>query len=119
MQQDTARRSKTRGKQDMLYQMAKQSKHTDIPADFDDVVDRELDKLVPLLADYPEDTMVRIIVDDASGTDDVEVSLRLSLPSQLLVSHETGAATTLTSVFERALKELRRQLLQEKERRAQ
>jgi ribosome-associated translation inhibitor RaiA len=95
----------------MIYQIAKQASHVAIPAHFDDVVDRETEKIVPLLASYPDDTMLRVIVDDASGTDEVEVSLRLSLPDKLLVSHETGAAIRLESVFERALKELRRQLL--------
>jgi ribosome-associated translation inhibitor RaiA len=95
----------------MRYQISKQVKHFDIPANFDDFVDQELDKLVPILASYPDDTMLRVIVDDASGVDEVEVSLRLSLPSQMLTSRETGAATNLSSVFERALKELRRQVL--------
>lgn len=95
----------------MMYQIAKQTKHVEILPQFDDIVDRETDKLVPLLASYPDDTMLRIIIDDASGTDDVEVSLRLSLPDRLLASRETGTATTLPSVFERALKEIRRQVL--------
>jgi ribosome-associated translation inhibitor RaiA len=98
----------------MIYQIAKQARHVEIPADFDDFVDQETGKLAPMLASYPDDTMLRVIVDDASGTDDVEVSLRLSLPQKMLASHETGAATTLPSVFERALKELRRQVVSEK-----
>jgi len=40
--------------------------------------------------------------------------LRLSLPQKMLASHETGAATTLPTVFERALKELRRQVVSDK-----
>jgi ribosome-associated translation inhibitor RaiA len=99
----------------MIYQISKQASHVQIPDTFDDFVDQELDKLVPILASYPDDTMLRVVVDDASGTDDVEVHLRLSLPSKMLASRETGAATVLTSVFDRALKELRRQLLQEKQ----
>lgn len=100
----------------MIYQISKQANHVDIPASFDDVVDQETDKLVPILASYPDDTMLRVVVDDASGTDEVEVQLRLSLPGRMLTSRETGAATTLPSVFERALKELRRQVLQVKDK---
>jgi hypothetical protein len=55
------------------------------------------------------------MVTDASGIDEVEVSMRLSLPDRMLSSRETGGATVLTSVFERALKELRRQVLQTKD----
>jgi ribosome-associated translation inhibitor RaiA len=95
----------------MIYQISKQAKHVDIPDSFDAMVDQELDKIISILASYPDDTMLRVIVRDASGTDDVEVLLRLSLPNTLVVSRETGAATTLHTVFERALKELRRQLL--------
>jgi ribosome-associated translation inhibitor RaiA len=99
----------------MIYQIAKQTRHMSVPAEFDDFVDQELDKLVPIMDSYPEDTMLRVVVEDASGTDDVEVQLRLSLPQKMLASRETGAATTLHSVFERALKELRRQLLSVKD----
>jgi ribosome-associated translation inhibitor RaiA len=98
----------------MIYQISKQAKHIDVPPQFDDIVDQQLDKLMPIMASYPDDTMLRVIVDDASGTDDVEVSLRLSLPSAMLSSRETGTATALSSVFERALKELRRQVLEVK-----
>jgi ribosome-associated translation inhibitor RaiA len=98
----------------MRYQISKQVKHFDIPANFDDFVDQELDKLVPILASYPDDTMLRVVVEDASGIDEVEISLRLSLPGQMVTSRETGATTNLSSVFERALKELRRQVLEVK-----
>jgi ribosome-associated translation inhibitor RaiA len=99
----------------MIYQITKQARHSDVPADFDTFVDQETGKLAPILASYPDETMLRVIVADASGTDEVEVTLRLSLPDQLLVSRETGAAKTITTVFERALKEVRRQLLRAKE----
>jgi ribosome-associated translation inhibitor RaiA len=99
----------------MIYQISKQTKHTTVPAAFDDFVDQELDKLVPILASYPDETMLRVVVEDASGTDDVEVQLRLSLPQKMLSSRETGAATTLNSVFERALKEIRRQVISVKD----
>jgi ribosome-associated translation inhibitor RaiA len=99
----------------MIYQISKQTKHTEVPAAFDDFVDQELDKLVPILASYPDETMLRVVVEDASGTDDVEVQLRLSLPQKMLSSRETGAATTLNSVFERALKEIRRQVISVKD----
>jgi ribosome-associated translation inhibitor RaiA len=99
----------------MIYQLSKKARHVNIPASFDDFVDQETEKLTPILASYPDDTMLRIMVDDASGTDEVEVSMRLSLPDRMLSSRETGGATVLTSVFERALKELRRQVLQVKD----
>ncbi len=99
----------------MLYQISKQARHVDIPTEFDDVVDREIEKLLPIVASYPEDTMLRIIVDDASGTDEVEIVLRLSLPGNMLVSRETGAANMLPSVFDQALKQMRRQVLHHKD----
>lgn len=95
----------------MLYQLANQTSHVNIPAEFDDYVDSELTKLAPIMASFPDNTMLRVVVDDASGSDDIEIGLRLSLPNRLLTSRETGSVGALRSVFDKALKNLRRQLL--------
>lgn len=95
----------------MHYQFANQAKHVSVPADFDDTIERESSKLDPIMASFPDDTLLRVIVDDASGVDEIEVSLRLSLPDQLLVSRETGPLAELNSVFGKALRQLRRQVL--------
>lgn len=99
----------------MHYQFSIQTSHVTIPEDFDDYVAREVAKLDPIVASFPDATLLRVIVDDASGMDDVEVLLRLSLPDRLLTSRETGPVTELRSIFGNALKTLRRQVLDYKQ----
>lgn len=94
----------------MQHQFSDQTAHFSIPSDFAEFVEAEIDKLDPIVHSFP-DTLLRVVVDDASGTDEVEILLRLSLPSKLLTSRETGSADHIRSVFGKALKDLRRQLL--------
>jgi len=95
----------------MQYQFSNQATHISLPEDFGDYVEAETAKLDPIMAKFPEDSMLRVIVSDAEGVEDVEILLRLSLPNKLLNSRETGSAKHIQSVLSRALKELRRQVL--------
>ncbi len=95
----------------MQYQFSNQVTHVSLPEDFGDYVDKETAKLGPIMAKLPEDSMLRVIVSDAEGVEDVEVLLRLSLPDRMLSSRETGSAKHIQSVLSSALKELRRQII--------
>lgn len=99
----------------MRYQLSNQTSHLDISEDLEDYIDKETAKLDPIIASFPDDTLLRVILDDAEGVDEIEVLLRLSLPSRLLTSRETGSFDHARSVFGKALKDLRRQLLEFKE----
>lgn len=99
----------------MNYQIADRTRHVTVPEHFEDYIAKEVAKLDPLVASFPDDSMLRIVIDDASGVDDVEITMRLSLMNNQLSSSETGSQTEIRSVFSHALKQLRRQLLDFKE----
>lgn len=72
-------------------------------------LDGEVAKLDPIVEDFPDNTMLRIIVDHGGNANDIDVQLRLSLPSTMLVSHEPGP--DFRKAFDQAFKELKRQVL--------
>ncbi|MDP9309343.1 MAG: HPF/RaiA family ribosome-associated protein [Chloroflexota bacterium] len=75
-------------------------------------LDEEVAKLAPIVDDYPDDLLLRVIVEDGGNSNVLEVQLRLSLPGHMVVSHEQG--NDFRKVFDQALRELRRQVLDQK-----
>lgn len=76
-------------------------------------LDAEVAKLDPIVADYSDDLMLRVIIDDGGNANVLEVQLRLSMQGQIFVSHEPGPEFRFA--FEQAFKELRRQVLDHKQ----
>jgi ribosome-associated translation inhibitor RaiA len=72
-------------------------------------LDGEVAKLDPIVEDFPDNTMLRIIVDEGGNSNVLEVQLRLSLPGNIFVSHEPGP--DFRKAFDQAFKELKRQVL--------
>lgn len=78
----------------------------------DDDLSRQLD---PLLGAFSADSVyLRVLINDESGRPFTDVTLRLALPGQLLRAHESGPA--FRPAFQQALRELRRQVRDHKER---
>lgn len=97
----------------MYYEVTNRSKNFTTTDAITSYLDTEVAKLQPIVGDYPEDLLLRVIVDDGGNANDIEVQLRLSLPGHMFVSHEPGP--DFRKAFEQAVKELRRQVLDEKE----
>lgn len=99
----------------MQHQITDQTRHTAIPMPMEDYIAQELTKIDPIVASFPPDaTILRVIFDDGGRAGNVEVQLRLSLPTRMITSRQEGPSTELRSVFDAALSQLRRQLLEHK-----
>jgi ribosome-associated translation inhibitor RaiA len=100
----------------MLYEISNAARDITLSEADHALIDENLRRhLDPLLASLPEDAApLRILINDESGRPFVDVTLRLALPDRLLRAHETGPA--FRPAFERALRELRRQVLEWKDR---
>ena len=99
----------------MYYEVTNRSKNFTTTDAITSFLDTEVAKLEPIVGDYPEDLLLRVIVDEGGNANAIEVQLRLSLPGHMYVSHESGP--DFRRAFEQALKELRRQVLDNKETR--
>jgi ribosome-associated translation inhibitor RaiA len=115
--EDRTAMARRRRRYPVQYEITDRTRHTAIPAQFDDYIARELGKLDPILASFPQDAvLLRVLLDEASRRGDVEVQLRLALPSGVLTSHQDGPPEELRSIFDTALQALRRQLIEHKQR---
>ena len=67
----------------MHYEITDRTSNSTIPATFADYVAKEVAKLDPIVATFPQDAiMLRIVVDEASRRRDIQIQMRLSLPSR-------------------------------------
>lgn len=99
----------------MRYEVTNRSKNFTTTDAITSYLDTEVAKLEPIVGNYPEDLLLRVIVDEGGNANDIDVQLRLSMPGHMYVSHEPGP--DFRKAFEQALRELRRQVLDDKESR--
>jgi ribosome-associated translation inhibitor RaiA len=100
----------------MRYEITNTAADVALTPDDHALIDEELSRhLDPLIGSFSEDSVyLRVLVNDESGHSLVDVTLRLALPDRLLRAHETGPA--FRPAFQQALRELRRQFLEYKDR---
>lgn len=101
----------------MRYEITNATKDVTLTPSDQALIDDELSKFFdPLLKSFSEDSVyLRVLINDESRHSLVDVTLRLALPDRLLRAHETGPA--FRPAFQQSLRELRRQLIDEKDRR--
>ncbi len=93
----------------------REERNFEITPALEDYVEKKLRLLDRLLASFPQDQiMLRVIADDEAGPGELQAKLRLSLPSRMLNSEE--AAPTFPAAFDQAIKELRRQVIDYKDK---
>jgi len=100
----------------MRYEITNTAASVTLTQDDQALIDDDLGRhLDPLLRSFSEDSIyLRVLLNDESGPPLVDVALRLALPDRLLLAHETGPA--FRPAFQRALRELRRQVLDYRDR---
>ncbi len=99
----------------MHYEIMNNTREFEATPEIEDYITKKFRVLDRLLASFPQDeVMLRIIVDDEAEPGSFQAKLRLSLPSRLLTCEE--AAPTFSVAFDQAIKELRRQLIDYKDK---
>jgi ribosome-associated translation inhibitor RaiA len=100
----------------MRYEITNTAQGVTLTPDDHALIGNDLSRhLDPLLGGFSEDSVyLRVLSNDESGRPFTNVTLRLALPDQLLRAHEAGPA--FRPAFQQALRELRRQVRDHKER---
>lgn len=98
----------------MHYEIVNESRKLIITPELESALEKELRRLDPLVASFPEDTvLLRVIFNDEAAFRGHEVKLRLSLPGKLLTAYAVSPHPQVA--IDAAIDNLRRELIDYKE----